>query len=364
MKTALKTFLLLVIIVVFVYTIVYLYRKSREKPVIYQSKSPYIGTIIKKTVATGTVKPRQEIDITPKVSGIISDIYVEPGQQVQKNDAIAKIQIIPDMLNLNNAESRLNKAKIHFQSMEKEYQRARQLYEKKILSESDFLNYEMNFKNAEEEMEYAQNNLQLIKEGITKKSGNTSNTIVRSTISGMILAVPVKVGNSVIESNNFNPGTTISTVANMNDMMFEGKVDESEVGKIHEGMKLILSIGAIEQEKFEAELEYISPKGIEENGAIQFEIRADVKLREKHFIRAGYSATADIVLDRRDSVMIIQESLLQFEKGKTFVEIQTSENQFEKKEILCGLSDGLQIEVISGLNMQDKIKVWNMAFSP
>jgi HlyD family secretion protein len=238
------------------------------------------------------------------------------------------------------------------------YERQKKVYEQGVIPEAEFQQYRLAYMNAMEEQETAEAHLQLIKEGVSKKSGAATNTLIRSTIEGMVLDVPVEVGNSVIESNTFNEGTTIANVADMGEMIFEGKVDETEVGKLKLGMPLILSIGAIEEQKFDAELEYIAPKGKEENGAIQFEIKADVKLKENSFIRAGYSANADIVLDRKDSVMVIPESLIQFEKegDSAYVEIETQPQIFEKRYISTGLSDGVNIEIKEGLQIQDKLK--------
>ncbi len=356
MKTVLKTLLILVIISIFAGTIVYLYKKSQAKPVEYTTTNPFTTDIIRKTVATGSVVPRKEIDIKPKVSGIIEEIFVEPGDIVKKGDLIARVKIIPDMINLNNAESRVNRAKINLEEARKNYMRYKQLYEQNVVAEAEYLPYDIAFRNATEELATAEDNLQLIREGATKKTGDATNTLIRSTIEGMVLVVPVEEGNSVIESNQFNDGTTIATIADMSEMIFEGKVDESEVGKISEGMELILSIGAIEQENFAAYLERISPKGIEENGAIQFEIRAAVELKDQQFIRAGYSANADIVLERVEDVMAINESLLKFEGDSVYVEVETSPQEYEKRYIKTGLSDGIVIEVIEGLSMNDKIK--------
>lgn len=356
MKTVLKTLLILVIISIFAGTIVYLYKKSQAKPVEYTTTNPFTTDIIRKTVATGSVVPRKEIDIKPKVSGIIEEIFVEPGDIVKKGDLIARVKIIPDMINLNNAESRVNRAKINLEEARKNYMRYKQLYEQNVVAEAEYLHYDIAFRNATEELATAEDNLQLIREGATKKTGDATNTLIRSTIEGMVLVVPVEEGNSVIESNQFNDGTTIATIADMSEMIFEGKVDESEVGKISEGMELILSIGAIEQENFAAYLERISPKGIEENGAIQFEIRAAVELKDQQFIRAGYSANADIVLERVEEVMAINESLLKFEGDSVYVEVETSPQEYEKRYIKTGLSDGIVIEVIEGLSMNDKIK--------
>jgi HlyD family secretion protein len=262
------------------------------------------------------------------------------------------------MVELNNAESRLNKAKINYEDSKLVYERQKKVYEQGVIPEAEFQAFRLSYMNALEEQETADANLQLIKEGVSKKSGGVTNTLIRSTIEGMVLDVPVEVGNSVIESNTFNEGTTIASVADMGEMIFEGKVDETEVGKLKLGMPLILSIGAIEEEKFDAELEYIAPKGKEENGAIQFEIKADVKLKNNSFIRAGYSANADIVLDRKDSVMVIPESLIKFETegDSAYVEIETQPQIFEKRYIKTGLSDGVNIEIKDGLGISDKLK--------
>jgi HlyD family secretion protein len=358
MKKFLKIFLLVVVIGAIFGTMFFLYQKSKKKPVVYEIKSPFISNVVKKTVATGSVVPRKEIQIKPQVSGIIEELFIEAGQQVKKGDLIARVKIIPNMVELNNAESRLNKAKINFEDAKLVYERQKKVYEQGVIPQAEFQQYKLTYLNAMEEQETAESNLQLIKEGVSKKSGATTNTLIRSTIQGMVLEVPVEVGNSVIESNTFNEGTTIASVADMGEMIFEGKVDETEVGKLKLGMPLILSIGAIEDEKFDAALEYIAPKGKEENGAIQFEIKADVKLKNNSFIRAGYSANADIVLDRKDSVMVIPESLIKFEKegDSAYVEIETKPQIFEKRYIKTGLSDGVNIEVKEGVIISDKIK--------
>ncbi|MBE9492625.1 MAG: efflux RND transporter periplasmic adaptor subunit [Bacteroidetes bacterium] len=357
MKTFFKILITVIIIGIFIYTIIFLYGKSKEKPIIYETATPIEMPIIKKTVATGSVVPRKEIEIKPKVSGIIESIYVEPGQDIKKGDIIAKVQIIPNMVNLNNAQSRLNRAKINLEDAKRDYLRQKDLYDKGVVPKADFEDYEVAYTNAREELEAAENNLQLIREGQTKTSGQPTNTLIRSTINGMVLDVPVEEGNSVIESNTFNDGTTIASVADMGEMIFEGNIDETEVGKIREGMPLILSIGAIEDITFDATLEHISPKGVEENGAIQFKIKADVELKTDYFVRAGYSANADIVLARTDTVLAIPESLLQFENDSAFVEIETEPQIFEKRMVELGLSDGINVEVKSGVTKDDKIKI-------
>lgn len=339
-------------------SLVMLYNKSKKKDAFYETKTPFVSDLVKKSVATGSVIPRREIAIKPQVSGIVSEIYVEAGEQVKKGDLIAKVKIIPNMVALNAAESRLNKAQLRLEDAKLVYDRQKKVYEQGVIAEAEFQTVRIDYNSAIEEVEAAENNLHLIKEGITKKSGQTSNTLIRSTIEGMVLDVPVEVGTSVIQANTFNEGTTIASVADMGEMIFEGKIDETEVGKIKEGMNLELTVGAIENQKFEAVLEYIAPKGVEENGTVQFEIKAQVTISEDAFIRAGYSANADIVLDRRDSVMVIPEGLVKFEKDSdsTYVEVETAPQVFEKRYIETGLSDGINIEVLSGLEMEEKVK--------
>jgi HlyD family secretion protein len=356
MRRIFKISILVVLIVLFISTLAFLYSKSQEKPKIYNTEKPFMGNIVKKTVATGSVVPRKEIEIKPQVSGIIETIYVVPGKIVKKGDLIAKVTIIPDMLSLNNAESRLKQAQLKFEDAEMVYQRQKELFQKGVIAQAEFQKNENEYKIVKEEFESAQNNLELIKEGAIKKAGKVTNTLIRSTIDGMVLDVPVEEGNSVIESNTFNSGTTIAIVADMNDIIFKGKVDETEVGKIKKGMDLLLKIGAIENDTFFAQLEYIAPKGVQENGAIQFEIKANVKLRESQFIRAGYSANADIVLDKRDNVIIVKESLVTFKNDSAFVDIQVSPQVYKTIPIKTGLSDGINVEVLQGIDTNSVLK--------
>jgi HlyD family secretion protein len=357
MRKFFRISLLVIFLAAILATFGYLYNKSRKKTVVYELKQPTVNNIIKKAVATGSVVPRKEILIKPQVSGIVEEIYVVAGNSVKKGDLLAKIRIIPDMVNLNNAESRLKRARINLDDAKIVYDRQKKVFDQGVIAEAEFLQYRLSYNNAIEEVESAENNLQLIREGVSKKSGNITNTLIRSTITGMVLDVPVEVGNSVIESNNFNEGTTVASIADMGEMIFKGKVDETEVGKLKAGMPLVLSIGAIDSAKFDARLEYIAPKGKEENGAIQFEIKAAVSLKDSVFIRANYSANADIVLERADSVLSIEESLLKFNHDSAYVEIETSTPQvFEKRYIKTGLSDGINIQVKEGLTKDSKIK--------
>jgi HlyD family secretion protein len=357
MKKVFRILGIVILIGAFGGTLFFLYNKSKKKPDVFETQNPFVSNVIKKTVATGSVVPRFEIEIKPQVSGIIDELFVEAGDKVEKDQVVARIKIIPDMVTLNTAETRLNRAKINFEDAKNDFERQQGLFDKNVISYEEYKNAKVAYDSSKEELTAAENNLELIKNGVTKKAETTTNTLVRSTITGTVLDVPVKVGNSVIQSNTFNDGTTIATVANMNDMIFEGKVDETEVGKIKAGMPIELEIGAIEKEKFIAELEYISPKGVEENGAIQFEIKASVQLMEGQFIRSGYSANANIVLDKKDSVLVIPEGLLKFENDSSFVEVQTAtDQQFEKRFVQTGLSDGINIEITTGLKKDDKVK--------
>lgn len=341
-------------------TVYFLVQKEQQGPASFMLEAPRYTDIIAKTVATGSVQPRQEIEIKPQISGIISTISVEAGDILKEGDVIAKVKVIPDMVGLSNAENRLARAKINLDNASMDFERNAELNQQGVISAADFQQFEISKRQAQEELAAAEDQLQIVKEGVAKRKGGGSNTLIRSTISGMVLDVPVKEGNSVIEANNFNDGTTIASIANMEDLIFIGKVDESEVEKLHIGMDLILKIGAIEGQTFDATLEYISPKGIEENGAIQFEIKAAVKLREDQFIRAGYSANADVVLDKRDSVLAISEALIQFGKDeKPFIEVSTGNGQYEARPLELGLSDGIMVEVLDGVAEGDSIKKWN-----
>ncbi len=358
MKTFVRILVVALILGGFGYTLWHLYSKSQEEPIVFETSKAFTTNIIKKTVATGTIIPKKEVAIKPRVSGIIERLYVEEGQMVKKGDPIAKVKIVPDMVTLNNAKNRVEMASLAVQDAQQDFDRQNGLLDKGVIAEAEFQPIRLQLKNAKQEHLTAQNNLQLIEEGALKNQGTVSNTLIRSTANGMVLEVPLKEGNSVVESNTFNDGTTLATIADMGEMVFEGKVDESEVGKIKEGMDLLITIGALEGHKFNAILEHISPKGVEENGAIQFKIKAEVVLKDSVFIRSGYSANADIVLDRKDSVLAIPEALLIFgnHPDSVFVEVETAPQEFEQRPIEVGLSDGIKIEVLSGVDTTDQIK--------
>ena len=339
-------------------TVYYLYSKAEEVPLIYRTVGLQPASIVKKTVATGSIVPREEVAIKSQVSGVVESLHVQPGQKVRKNDLIARVRIIPNLVELNNAEARVRTARINLENLRREADRLKKLYDREVISEEEFLQSQDRATLAAEELETAETNLQLVREGASQKSGTQSN-LIYSTVAGTVLEVPVKEGETVIEANSFNEGTSVATVADMSDLIFKGLVDESEVGKIREGMTLQIKVGAIDRVSFEGTLEYIAPKGFEQEGAVQFEVEASVQQKDSVVIRANYSANADIVLDRRDNVPALREAALQFEQRTPFVEVLVKESpqEFERREVELGLSDGINVEILGGLQEGEQVKI-------
>ncbi|NQX82453.1 MAG: efflux RND transporter periplasmic adaptor subunit [Flavobacteriaceae bacterium] len=352
---------LAIIVVAFITILIWFGKKNQKSVVEYETSQAFTTTIVLKTVATGKVIPIEEINIVPQVSGIIQRIYVEEGAMVQKGDLIASIKIVPNLQSLNAAQGRVISSKLQYDNAKVVYERQAKLYESNVISKEAFDTAKLNSDRANQDLKNAKSDLEIIKEGSTKAMKRASNTNITAQISGTVLEIPIKVGSQVIESSTFNAGTTIATLADMDRMYFEGKVDESEVGKLKNGTELEVSIGAIEKQKFSAILNFIAPKGNEENGAVQFKIKANIELKDDVFIRAGYSANAEIVLEERKDIMAIKESLLRFDKktDMPYVDIEISEGEYEKKEIELGISDGINVEVLSGITAEDKIKIWN-----
>lgn len=358
-KKFFKLALITSITVLFIWTFVFLYQKSQPQTVMYELITPEIADLEKTTVATGKVEPRDEVLIKPQISGIISEVYKEAGEQVKQGEVIAKVKVIPELGTLNAAESRLRLATLNARQAETNFSRSQQLFDEKLISREEYEKEEISVKQAREELQTAQDNLQIVKEGITQSSASFSSTLIRSTIDGLILDVPVKVGNSVIMSNTFNDGTTIATIANMNDLIFKGKIDETEVGRLHEGMPVKLTIGALQNLSFPATLEYISPKGVEENGANQFEIRAALQAPDSITIRSGYSANAEIVLERAQQVLTIPEKAVEFSGDTTYIYVLTDsvpQQQFRRQAVQIGMSDGIRIAVNNGIHTNEKIR--------
>ena len=361
MKKFLKIFLGILFLALLVGTFVFLWNKTRPVKVVYTLATPVHDTIRQYVIASGKVEPRDEVLIKPQISGIVSDVYKEAGQMVRKGEVIATVKVVPEMGQLSSAESRVSVAEISLAQTRREFGRTETLHDKGVVSDEEFEQGRTDLQKAEEELQNAKENLEIVKNGITSRYKELSNTQIRSTIDGMILDVPIKVGNSVIQANTFNDGTTIASVADMSNMLFRGNVDETDVGKLHEGMPVKLTIGALQNVELDANLEYVSPKATEDNGVIMFEVKAAVKIPENVFVRAGYSANASIVIESREGVLTLPESTVEFEGEKTYVYLLTSaediaEQTFDKREVKIGLSDGINIELTEGVTADDKVR--------
>ena len=359
MKKYSKLIIAAIIALIFIGTFVFLWQKSQPKEIVYNEFTPQLDSLQKTTIITGKIEPRNEVNVKPQISGIISELYKEPGDYVNAGDIIAKVKVIPDMSQLSSAEMRVRLAEINLKQAETDFQREENLYNQKLVSADEYDKSKQQLNQAKHEKMAAQDALEVVRDGVSKSNAKASSTLIRSTISGVILDIPVKVGNSVILSNTFNDGTTIATVANMNDLIFRGNIDETEVGQLVASMPMKITIGALQDLKFDASLEYISPKAVESNGANQFEIKAAVKLSEGGKIRSGYSANAEIVLAKADNVLTIPESAIEFSGDSTFVYIIKGEGKdksYDRTHVETGLSDGVNIEIKKGLTDKDKVR--------
>ncbi len=360
MKKSVTIFVLVFIIVTFGGAMYYLYTKNAEDPIVYETEKASTKSIVKKTVATGSILPLEEVFIKPNISGVIQEVFVKGGDIVKKGDLIAKIKVIPNLSSLNNAKNEIQRNKIGLDDQKRNYERQKSLFDKGVISRQSLEAAEVAYQQAQQAYNAANRNYDIVRTGSTRGLGSSANTLIRSTVSGMVLDVPVEVGNQVIESNNFNEGTTIASLADVNKLIFEGKIDESDVGKIKEGLPLQITIGAVENTTFDAVLDYIAPKGVLENGAIQFEIKGTLEKQDSIFVRVGLSANASIILAKADSVLAIKEALVQFDKDTKapFVEIKNGDG-FDRKEITLGVSDGIYVEIKKGITKDDAIKIWN-----
>ena len=359
MKKYSKLMIAAIIALIFIGTFVFLWQKSQPKEIVYNEFTPKVENIQKTTIITGKIEPRDEVNVKPQISGIITHLYKEPGQYVQQGEVIAKVKVIPDMGQLSSAEMRVRLADINLKQAETDFQREDKLYQQKLVSADEYDKIKLALNQAKQEKAAAVDALQVVRDGVSKSNASASSTLIRSTISGVILDVPVKVGNSVILSNTFNDGTTIASVANMNDLIFRGNIDETEVGQLVSGMPMKITIGALQDLKFDAALEYVSPKAVESNGANQFEIKAAVRLSEGGKIRSGYSANAEIVLASAEKALSIPESAIEFSGDSTFVYVvkgSGKEKTYERKQVTTGLSDGVNIEIKKGLTVKDIVR--------
>ena len=362
MNKTVKIILGIAVLLALVYVLKY-FKDSNAKEIIdYKTESPFFSTLDTKIVATGKLNPEEEIELKPQISGIIDAIFVEEGDLVRKGDLIARIRVVPNEQALVSAKSRINSLKLSFNNSQTVFNRNKTLFEKGVISKQDFENSELSLNQSKENYEQAQDDYQIIKQG-SLSGGSSANTTIVAQIPGTILEIPVREGDQVIQSNNFNAGTTIATVADMSQMIFEGKVDESEVGKLEEGKDIIVVLGAINEKEFPAVLTFVAPKGVEQNGAVQFTIKADVDIDSSTRIRAGYSANAEIELESKDSILVIKEALLQFNRitEKPFVELLKENGRFQTKNVEIGISDGINVEIIEGIKEGDEIKIWNKA---
>lgn len=362
MKKSIKIIIGIALIVALLFVLKHFKDSNSKEIEEFKVEEPFFSSIDRKVVATGKLNPEEEIELKPQISGIVDEILVEEGDMVQKGDLIAKIRVVPNEQSLVSANSRINTARLSFKNAETLYLRNKTLFEKGVISKQDFENSELSYNQTRESLAQAQNDYQIIRQG-SLSGGSSANTNIIAQISGTVLQIPIREGDQVIESNTFNAGTTIATIADMGKMIFEGKVDEAEVGKIEEGIDIKVILGAINEKEFPAKLTFVAPKGVEESGAVQFTIKADVEVEESTNIRAGYSANAEIEIESKDSVLVIKESLLQFNRitEEPFVEIQQEDGKFKKVDVETGISDGINIEITEGVEEGDKIKVWNKA---
>lgn len=359
MKKNIKFIVAGVIALIFIGTFVFLWLKSRPQPEVYDKFTPKMSNLKKATIITGKIEPRNEVNVKPQISGIITEIMKEAGEMVQAGEIIAKVKVVPDMNQLSNAQSRVRLAQINVRQAKVNYDREKKLYDKGLVAGDEYDKIRQAYQQSQEEVKAAQDNLEVVRDGVSKNNANTSSTLIRSTISGLILDVPVKVGNTVILSNTFNDGTTIATVANMGDLIFRGNIDETEVGQLSVGMPMKITIGALQDNTLQASLEYVSPKAVEQNGANQFEIKAAIRNIQGKKIRSGYSANAEIVLASAQNVLTVPESAIEFSGKHTYVYVVKGDKDnktYERRKVETGMSDGLNIEIKSGLNKNEKVR--------
>ncbi|ERJ59149.1 efflux RND transporter periplasmic adaptor subunit [Sphingobacterium paucimobilis] len=361
MKKGCTISILVFLAIAFVGALVWLYQKNKQPTVVYETVQAEIRSISKSTVATGNINPKEEVLIKPNISGIIDVVYVEAGDYIKSGDLIAEIKVVPNVSSLNQANNQIESAKIDLENQKRIFERQKMLFDKGVISANDFDAAQTTYRQAQQTYSSTVQNAEIIRTGTTTGLANMAQTRIRSTVSGMVLDVPVKKGNQVIEANNFNEGTTIASLADVSNMIFEGKLDESEVGKIRLGLPLEITVGAIENKKFHAVLDYIAPKGVNENGAMQFPIKGNLINKDTTFIRSGLSANASIVLENAENVLALKEGVVQYDEKtkKSFVEVEVAPQKFERRDVELGVSDGIYVEIKSGITKDSKIKIWN-----
>ena len=355
-----RNILIILLTLGFLFAIAYFIRTNSTSSIEYDTTTPFTSSIQKTSVVTGKVIPEDEVEIKPQLNGIIENILVEEGDEVINGQLIAVIKVVPDERSVYAARAQVTAAKLTVQNGERQIKRARELFDKQIISQQDYEDAELSFDTAQENLIAAENDLEILRKGSVAGS-STANTNIRATVSGTILEIPVKLGDQVIASNNFNEGTSVATIADLNMMIFEGQVDEAEVGKLEIGQDLKINMAALPDKEFDAKLKFVAPKGTESGGAVQFKIEADVTLDDNTFVRAGYSANGSLIIEDKQDIMVIAEALLQFDRRtqQPFIEVEISNQNFERVDVQIGLSDGIKVEILSGIEMTDKIKIWN-----
>ncbi len=366
MKQNTTRIILIAIVIAFGAALFYFWKRNKKEDVVFNTKQPYTTDISLTSIATGKIIPDEEVSIRPNINGIVSKVYVTAGQPIKVGDKIAEIKVVPNISNLQSSKNSVSQATIDFNNQKKIFERQEQLYKKGVISINDYDNSKTAFDQAKQRLSAAKENYQIVKTGTAKGFNAVANTTVKATISGVVLDVPIKKGAQVIQNNNFNAGTEIALIADIKKMIFEGTIDEGEVGRIKEGMPIKVTVGAYPDKSYDAVLNYIAPKGVEKNGAVEFEIEAKLKLEEEDYLRAGLSANANIILDEVKDVLALDEGLLQYDKEtkKPFVEVAVGEQQFERRSVELGLSDGIKAEIKSGVTKDDAIKEWNAIGMP
>ena len=360
MRKIFKIAIISIILILLIVVLRFFVLKNTADVKVYKTETPFVGTVENSVLATGNIIPRDEVTAKPQISGIIDKIYVEEGQKIKQGDLIAKIKVVPNEQTLNSAKGKIKSAKMNLETVRIEYLSNKKLFENRVISLQTFNNISLKYKNAQQDLKMAQSDYKIIKEGSAQKSA-AANTYIRATISGTILEIPVEEGDQVIQSNNFNAGTTITSIANLNQMIFEGEMEEIDVSYLKEGGELEITVGAIKDEKFKGLLYFVAPKGTNKSGVVMFKIKGEIELKDNVYLRAGYSANAKVVLQKVENVLTIKESLVQYDTKteKPFVEVEKKPQTFEKVMVKLGVSDGINVQVLSGLEKTDKIKVWD-----
>lgn len=355
----------------------YLVKSNSKESEAFLTRKPSYQNMEDKVMATGKIVPKEEIEIKPNIAGIIDKILVDEGDKVTAGQLIATVRIIPNIADVNNAQQevvnsqlQISNAKLNVDNMQKQYAMQEKLFKQGVISKQEYLNsqqqlytQQQTLRNANQQLATAQKRLQIVKTGATPELQGLATTQIRSKAAGTVLEVPVKVGSQVIEANSFNAGTTICSIADLNSLIFQGEIDEAQAGKLKQGMDMKIVIGALQNKTFPGKLTMIAPKGKDNLGTIKFPVEGDVTNPNNEYIRAGFSANGEIVLKSEKNALLLDESLVQYEKknGKDtpFVEVKQKDGKFKKVYVKLGASDGINVQILSGITKDSEVKVWN-----